>query len=397
MSSSLPTVAPQGPASAETARQRQPESLSPSTAEDELNARSAALAERVKELKCLHSISGLLKGRHADLGEILQKIVDVLPSAWRYPDRASACITFNGRRYCTRNFREPRWRQQAAITVGSEQAGLLEIGYAEALNGQLAPEFLEEEQALLLTVAERVAEIVALKEARNQLVTYQTHLRSLASELTLAEERERRRLAVALHDRIGQGLAVAKLKLESLRHLLPGEHHSRLQDISDLIKQIVNDTRSLTFEISPPVLYELGLRQAVMWLAETFGRQFAMCVEVQGDEELLELAEGVRVMLFRSIQELLTNIIKYAQATRTVILLENADDELRVVVEDDGVGFDAASRSAYPSAAGGFGLFSIRERIGHLGGRVTVESSPGKGTRVELWVPSVDAGSCPEE
>jgi len=356
----------------------------------ELNTRSDALAERVKELRCLHSISGLLKGRH-ELGDIMQKVVDVLPAAWQYPELARATITLKSRQYQTRDFRGPRWRQQAHIIVDAKPAGMLELGYIDLLPDGREPGFLAEEHVLLSTVAERLAEIIAFKETQNQLSTYQEHLRSLVSELTLTEERERRSLALGLHDRIGQGLAVAKLKVETLKHLLSAEHQPRLDDIAALIKQIVNDTRSLTFDISPPILYELGLKQAVVWLGEHMTRQFGLPVEVRSEEVLVDLTEGLRVMVFRSIQELLTNTVKHAQASRATIRLLNDADDLCVIVEDDGVGFDASSRGGLPSAAGGFGLFSIRERIGHLGGRVQVDSGPGKGTRIQISVPGADA------
>jgi signal transduction histidine kinase len=211
----------------------------------------------------------------------------------------------------------------------------------------------------------------------------------------MTEERERRTLAIKLHDRIGQGLAVAKLKIETLRRLLPAKHHASLDDISSLIKQIVSDTRTLTFEISPPILYELGLPQAIVWLGEQMERQYGLCVEVDCDQVSVELSEGVRVMVFRSIQELLTNAAKHADSSRVTVHLSGDERGVRIAVEDDGQGFDAASRSKYPSAAGGFGLFSIRERIGHLGGEVTIESSAGKGTRVCLTVPNAEFPAMP--
>ena len=361
-----------------------------SPATDELSARSAALAERVKELKCIYSISSLLKGRH-ELGDILQKVVDLLPAAWQYPELACASITLQRRSYQSRGYQDPRWRQEAELRVSGEKVGLLEVGYAAPLANGQEPVFLQEEHTLLSTVAARISEIVALKETQNQLSTHQEHLQSLASELTLAEERERRNLALSLHDRIGQGLAVARLKIETMKHLLPAEHQSRLDDLSALIKQIVADTRSLTFEISPPILYELGLGQAVIWLGEHVTQQSGLRVEVRCGQELLDLTDGSRVMLFRSIQELLNNTVKHARASRVTVSLQNDGGEVSALVEDDGVGFDAASRSVYPSAAGGFGLFSIRERIGHLGGHMTIESRPGKGTRIRISVPGADA------
>lgn len=371
----------------------QPEAERPAAGRNALKARSDALAERMKELKCLHSISRMLKGRRADLGGILQEVVDVLPSACVFPDLACASVALKSRRYESRGFREPKQRRQAEIVVDGRHVGVLELGYAGGAADGREPEFLPEEQALLTTVAERLAELVALTEAQNQLSTYQDHLRSLAAELAMAEERERRSLAINLHDRIGQGLAVAKLKLETLRHLLPPDYHSRLDDVSALIKEIVNDTRSLTFDISPPILYELGLEPAVAWLGEHITRQFGLRVDVQCAQDLVELSEGVRVVLFRSIQEVLMNTVKHAGASRaTIRLARRGASEVCATVEDDGTGFDVAAHSSHPSAATGFGLFSIRERISHLGGTMHVESGAGIGTRIRLTVPGVEAG-----
>lgn len=361
--------------------------------EEELIVRSRALAERVKELKCLHSISSLFDDRRTDLGEIFQKIVEVIPDAWQYPDLACARIVLKSRKYETPNFGDPRWRQHVDIIVGNEPVGFIEVGYTERLPDQQEPQFLPEEEILLATVARRLTETLALKETQHQLSTYQEHLRSLASELTLAEERERRKLALCLHDNIGQGLAVAKLKLETLGYLLPQEHQNRVHDVLLLIKQIIADTRSITFDISPPILYELGFKQAVLWLSDHFRKQFGLNVAVQCNEQDIALSEGVRVMLFRSIQELLANVVKHAQASVVNIILKTDGKEVQATVEDNGVGFDVDAQSYYPSVVGGFGLFSIRERIAHLGGRVVIQSNPGNGTQIKLCVPGSRFGN----
>jgi signal transduction histidine kinase len=369
------------------------ETAASAEAHDLFAARSSALAERVKELKCLQSISDMLLRGHSELGDILQKVVDALPSALQYPELGCARIKMKSRQYMTHDFSEPRWRHRADIVIGEESVATLELGYTEALADGSAPDFLEEERNLLSIVAHRVADIVALKEAQSQLATHQENLRSLASQLTLAEEHERRRLALVLHDRIGQRLAVAKLKIETLTSLLPAEHHERLDDLSALIKGIVTETRSLTFEISPPILYELGLGQAVIWLSESLNRQYGLRVEVFLDDEIRGLSEGVRVILFRAIQELLTNTVKHARASRAAVRLSNVGGEVSVIVEDDGIGIDPGCCARYPSAASGFGLFSIRERMGHLGGRMEVESEPGSGTRIRLSVPHGVSGN----
>ncbi|HOC41870.1 MAG TPA: sensor histidine kinase [Thermoanaerobaculales bacterium] len=356
-----------------------------------LIARSRALAERVKELKCLQSLSSMVRSSHSDLHDILQKMVNVLPSALQHPGLGCASIKLKNRQYQTHGAGEPRWFQEAGIPVGGETVGTLLIGYTAPLADGSVPELLPEEQALLNIVAHRIGDIVAIKEAQAQLSTNEEQLRSLASELSLAEERERRRLALLLHDRIGQGLAVAKLKIETLKSLLPAEHHPRLEDISMLIKEIVQDTRSLTFEISPPILYELGLQQAIIWLGESVKRQYGLQVDVCCDEKVRDLTEGLRVMLFRAIQELLTNTVKHACATRATVSLRDDAGGVSVTVEDDGVGFEPDACTRYPSAASGYGLFSIRERIGHVGGRMQVESGKDAGTRIRLFVPAASS------
>ena len=361
--------------------------------EEELRIRSNTLVERMKELECLHSVSTLFESKYVEFGEVFQRIADLLPTAWQFPEFACARITLKSRQYQSQNYREPRWRQQVDIVAGDERIGTIEVGYVEPFSENSEPVFLPEEYELLMTVARRLAETYSLKNTQLQLTTYQQHLRSLASEVTLAEERERRQLALHLHDSIGQGLAVAKLKLETLRHILPEKYHDRVQDILALIQQIIADTRSITADISPPILYELRFDQALVWLGDNFKKQFGLNVEVHCSGREIALGEGARVMLFRSIQELLTNVVKHAQATAVRIELQCEGNEAHACVTDDGVGFEVEKQSRYPSAAGGFGLFSIRERFAHLGGRMSVDSKVGAGTRVHLWIPVADLES----
>jgi signal transduction histidine kinase len=203
-------------------------------------------------------------------------------------------------------------------------------------------------------------------------------LRALTAELALAEERDRRRLALRLHDRIGEGLALARLRLETLKRVLPKKHYARLDELSGLLKQLGNETRSLTVELSPPALHDLGLPRAIAWLADHVRRELALPVEVRGEGPLVEVAEDVRLLLFRSLQELLASTVRHG-ASRVVIQLESDGHELRVVIEDDGAG-------------GGFPL-AARERLGHLGGRLTVESLPGGERRVLIAVPGRAPGA----
>ncbi|MCP4661157.1 MAG: PAS domain S-box protein [bacterium] len=240
-------------------------------------------------------------------------------------------------------------------------------------------------QAIALVVCEDVTERV---EAEEELARYRWELRALTSELALAEERERRRIADGLHEGLGQLLATAKLRLGTLGE--PGDSEPRLhavEEIRALVDQALGNTRSLTFELSCPILYRLGLEPALRDLGERLGRQNGLRVDFSSDRRPKPLAEDLQVILFRVVRELLFNVIKHAQATTVRLRLLRTDREIRIAVEDDGVGFDCGELRRGPTAAGGIGLFSIRERLDHLGGRLEIGSAGNGGSRMVVTAP----------
>ena len=231
-------------------------------------------------------------------------------------------------------------------------------------------------------------EINERQKAEEKLLIYQRQLRSLASELSLAEERLRRRIATNIHDHIGQNLAISKIKLESLAQSISSpELGKSLNDIVELIARIIESTRSLTFELSPPVLYELGFEAAMEWLVRQMREQHGLSTEFKGDGQSKPLDNNVRVLLFQAVRELLVNIAKHAHARNVTVSTRMVGGEIQVNVEDDGVGFDVSLAGSHGYKTGGFGLFSIRERLGHIGGHLNVESKRGVGTRVTLVAP----------
>ena len=158
-------------------------------------------------------------------------------------------------------------------------------------------------------------DISVRRQAEERLKTYQERLRSLASQLALTEERERRRLATALHDEVGQALALARIKLGELAGVAPREEFIvRVQAVYELIAGVLTRTRSLTFELSPPVLYELGFGEALGWLVEEFRKQYALRWEFRGERLSPPLEDDVRVTLFQGARELLFNVVKHARA-----------------------------------------------------------------------------------
>lgn len=228
-----------------------------------------------------------------------------------------------------------------------------------------------------------IEDITKQKQAEDEIRAYQERLRSLASELTLVEERERRRLAIQLHENIGQILAFARIKLGTLTaEAATSDLAADLNELRNQIDHTIQFTRSLTFELSPPILYELGFGDAVQWLASRFQENCGTEIEVQQEPHPTPLTDDARILLFLAVRELLINVAKHAQARHAKVVITKAEDWLRIQVEDDGVGFDVAK-----SRAAGFGLFSIRERLDHIGGHLKVKSKPGHGTKVTLTIP----------
>jgi len=232
-------------------------------------------------------------------------------------------------------------------------------------------------------------EVEVRKKKEQELLGYQERLRHLSSELLQTEERERRRIAIEIHDRIGQALAVNKIQLGALQAEVDSQDlKTKIQDIRELLSQTIRDTRTLTFELSPPVLYELGLQAALEWLAEIIRKQNGLKVDVAGDGSDRELDAEKRVLLFRTCRELLFNVVKHAGARHARVSLRGDGAAIMVKISDDGTGFDPdLFQSGYDPSERGFGLFSIREQIEHRGGMFEVDSGPDHGSEVTIVMP----------
>jgi PAS domain S-box-containing protein len=231
-------------------------------------------------------------------------------------------------------------------------------------------------------------DVTECKKAEQKLLEDQAKLKSLASQLTLAEERERRHLATELHDRISQALVISKIKLDALRKSGRSRKLDKaLEDVCNCLGQTIQDTRTLTFDLGNPVLYELGFETAVSeWLTEQIQKKHGLSVEFEDDREPKPLDEDVRILLFRDVRELLINVVKHAGAHKVKVSLRKLDN-ICVTVEDDGVGFDPVEVLAGAAKRGGFGLFSIRERLENLGGHLQIDSAPGRGCKVTMTAP----------
>jgi signal transduction histidine kinase len=385
------------------------------------------LRERVKELTALHKAARILRQTDNSSDDTIRRILTVIPPAWQYPEITGAKVSYQGREYATENFRRTRWMQRASFGVKPSGRGSIEICYLEKRPRMDEGPFLTEERALIRTLAEmlrfhfqrcryeasmgkvnrrlgmmvasRTSELLRSNEALKKEIDVRKErdrqLRALASQLTLAEENERRQISVNLHDHIGQALAMVRRQLHDLQgnSVLSGAE-KEIEAIQDLTEQIIRYTRSLTVELSPPVLYELGLGPALSSLADQFNkkRHLPVCIEkldLPGD-----IDNDVRIIVYSAVRELLNNIVKHAFASKASIRVENKNGMISITVVDNGKGCPALPVVCDGT---GFGLFSIRERLRHYGGTLSVGGTSGTGTSVFMEIPAHKQKASDEE
>jgi signal transduction histidine kinase len=240
-----------------------------------------------------------------------------------------------------------------------------------------------------------VTDVTPRREAERQIRAYQDRVRRMAFDAALTEERERRRIAIELHDRIGHGLALAQIKLSSVRGDLSGASRVAIDGAVELVEQAIADQRTLIFDLSPPVLYDLGLKEAIAWFAEDVEKRHGVQIEVVDDGSDKPLDDASKAVVFRAVRELIMNVLKHGKAPAKASL-RRTDDLLEVEVEDSGVGFDPGAPTDR-AGGGGFGLLSVREQIASLGGTLKIDSAPQQGTRVSVRVPLHTSGIPPQQ
>ncbi len=302
------------------------------------------------------------------------------------------------------------WLQQLQVdipfvivsgSIGEEQAvALLRHGAADYIMkdridrlGSAVERVLEQRR---LRNDNRMAH-AALQTRTKELVLSQERLRALASDLTLTEQRERRKLAGDLHDYLAQLLVAGRMKLRQASTCVTKEPGKRLvAELDQILDESLRYTRTLIADLAPPALQEFGLSHALRWLSEHMQTR-GLTVEVQMGMDRLNLPDDQAILVFQSVRELLLNILKHAGTNHAKIEVDNTSTELRIAVTDNGQGFDHMSMAAAPdSASSRFGLFSINERMMAMGGRLEIDSSPGRGTRVVMGLPYWPEAATPE-
>lgn len=233
-----------------------------------------------------------------------------------------------------------------------------------------------------------VRDVTARKTAETELETHREHLQRLHAQVILTEERERRKLARGLHDQVGQLLALARGRLASLPK--NDANAKVIREVRQLIVAAIKETRTLTFELSSPVLYELGLAAAIESLSEQMPGLKKLSFEFCGDGRAVSGAGDVEIVLFRVTRELLMNVVKHARARRVQVSVRSNHDSYEIVIQDDGVGFKTEYAHQGFTRKGTFGLFAAKEQLDQIGAELRIESSPGGGTCATIVAPRRD-------
>jgi PAS domain S-box-containing protein len=263
---------------------------------------------------------------------------------------------------------------------------------AEAFLAQ-AKELLEDEvrertAALSLANEQLTREIEERKWAEQEIIDHQRQLEALGFELSIAEERERARIAGELHDQVGQCLVLGKIKIYALASLHPSpDQRVVIEELERLLDKSIQDIRSLTFQLRPPILATAGLEAAVKWLGEELKENYGLLVDCHDDRQPKPLSYEIRSYLFQAVRELLLNVAKHAGTKGAQVSFCRDGDSIVITVADDGAGFDMTHALAKRGRSAGFGLFNVQQRIEYLGGRFMIESLPGKGSRATIVVP----------
>jgi signal transduction histidine kinase len=242
---------------------------------------------------------------------------------------------------------------------------------------------------LIVMVVMLAASITHWKVVEKKLLRYQQRLQSLAQDLSAGEDRQRKKIAAELTDCITEPLMILKLNIEKLLHDTSArEVTEKLNEVCECLDQAAQDTRLLTFDLSSPIVYETSFERAVAdWLSEHIDRKYGIKCEFEHDGKIKPLSEEAGLVLFRIIRELLINVVKHSHASKVKVLLSKVDGFVKIDVRDNGIGFDISSISAMPTHKGGFGLFSIRERLERMNGCIEIDSAPGKGTGIKIIAP----------
>lgn len=272
--------------------------------------------------------------------------------------------------------------QQIAYALGAKWHAEIDVrAHQEMLEKRIAERTAELEKSK----RQLEKDIRRRKTAEEKIMKYQSRLRALAAELSTVEEAERRRLSESIHDNLGHLITALQMRMAALKKESPNEAYSmEIDKLLELSDKAMIAARNLTFELSPPPLYESNFLSAIEWLISLYRDRYAMRIELSVSGRICPVNSKAGFALYRATGELLLNVVKHSGVLEAEVILREQSGHIEVIVTDSGKGFDADFDS---SSGSGFGLFSIRERIEHLGGLFLIESKLERGTKAVVRLP----------
>ena len=269
---------------------------------------------------------------------------------------------------------------------------------ADRAIGGLCMVWWKERRAFLpseIDLAEGVARQAAIAVANSRLYQDEQEaraaLRRLSQRLMEVQEAERRRLAFELHDEIGQSLTALKLNVEMAGAAVSGSPAAKLQDGIQLADRVLKQVRSLSLDLRPAMLDDLGLAAALRWYVTQQAERAGLAARVEiGDTRL---PAAIEIACFRIVQEAVTNVLRHAGAGRVFVDLHAQRDRLELAIEDDGAGFDVTAARRGIRSGRSLGLLSMEERVSLIAGEMSIDSAPGRGTRIHVSCPLTSSRS----
>jgi signal transduction histidine kinase len=315
----------------------------------------------------LDKISNILLKRHHSTGVAMEETLKTVQDLWPY-DPIRLQITFD-----EHNF------ESGSELLRNKMYSSAFVNCFIDNNSSANPKAIE----LLSEISQKIELFFEYMEHEQRLD------KALSHKLSMLEEKQRREIASNLHDHLGQALAMMKIKLKTLRgNAIFCGLDNTFDELISLTDQSISYTRTLTAELVPPALYELGLIPSLEWLAESSSKKYKFKVNFTGLADMPKLPDDYNIVLFRSVHELIVNAAKHASASKVDISIEKiSDSRFLINVIDDGVGFDPKKHLKNikddPTC---FGLLSVRQRLAFNGGRLLIESTSGKGTHATIEV-----------
>lgn len=360
-------------------------------AQKSLEKRTHELGERVKELNCLYSMFKVMEQAHLSWNEVFQGIVNLLPPSWQYSEISCARLVIDGREFKTDNFRETPWKQEREIDVYGEKCGLLQICYLEDMPESDEGPFMKEEGALLTAVADHLGKDIEHKrlhehlEHTNRRLKTEYHQRKKLSKVLLKSlERDRKRIAMELHDQIGQTLTSLKMSLEMLYDRANDEDtklKSELENAREKTAQVIREVKNVSHGLRPAMLDTLGLESALRELFNEIENQYDIEIQFFSRNVPKHFDKEKEITLYRVTQEALNNAVKYARSEKVFVTLVKKGKRILLTIEDNGIGFnpDEVMENQKDKK---LGLLFMRERIKQFDGEFNIESRENRGTLI---------------